>query len=314
MNRTVLLAVVAFAIAMLLVNGYTSMRRSEITREFGELVEVVIAKENIPEYGLIRQEQLATATINKKFVQPQTIKVEGEANLSSVASEIIGKSSYVPIYKGEQITLTKLINQEGKPVLDKQLEKEHRAVTIQISPHTGVGRLVRPGNRVDILIAAKYERDQKPYIEVKTVFQNVLVLATGKAVVNGVPTRVNRAVLSSLEAEFESQRRKDLYQTNLDPSTTARPDDNYNTLTVQLPMADSEKLVLLQNGFGDQSLYFTLRNTADEGVLPLQTTLLDQVLGPEESLLKRSKYRAPDIKPADPKFYDSIGGTLQPKY
>jgi len=271
-------------------------------------VEVIVAKENIPEYGLIRKEQLGTAMIYKKFRQPQTI-LAGD----KLAEEIIGKSAYVNIYAGEQITLTKLIHQDSKPFLDKQLEKDTRAVTIQISPHTGVGRLIRPGNRVDILISAQYKRDDKPYVEVKTVFQNVLVLATGKAIVNGVPSRVSRAVLSSLETEFESQRRKDLYQTSLDPSTTARPDDNYNTVTVQLPTADAEKLILIQDGFGDQFIYLTLRNSADEATGPLSTTLLDQVLGPD-SVLGRSKIKAPEYNPPEPKYYDNEGGTLIPKY
>ena len=312
MNRTILLAIVGFAIAMVLVSGYTNMRQSEITRGFGELVEVVVAKENIPEYGLIRADQLTTTSINKKFVQPQTITVTAKSDLTSIISEIVGKSSYVNIYAGEQITLTKLIQQEGKPVLDKQLQKDNRAVTIQIAPHTGVGRLIRPGNRVDVLIAAKYERDQKPYIEVKTVFQNLLVLATGKAVVHSIPTRVNRAVLSSIETEFENQRRKDLYQTNLDPSTTARPDDNYSTITVQLPIGDAEKLILLQNEFGDQALYLTLRNTADETVTKLPTTLLDQVIG-QDSALGRSKIKPPEFTPAEPKYYDYKGGTPIPQ-
>ncbi|MFM8268780.1 MAG: Flp pilus assembly protein CpaB [Pseudomonadota bacterium] len=311
MNRTILLAVLALGIAIALVAGYTSMRQSEITRGFGETVEVVVAKENIPEYGLIRPEQLTTISINKKFAQPQTIP-------PAQISEVIGRSSYVNIYAGEQVTLTKLIQQEGKPVLDKQLEKEHRAVTIQISPHTGVGRLIRPGNRVDILIAAKYEKDQpggagpRGYVEVKTVFENVLVLATGKAVVHSVPTRVNRAVLSSLEAEFEAQRRKDLYQTGLDSSTTSRPDDNYNTITVQLPLAEAEKLILIQNGFGDQALYLTLRNSGDEASVPLQTTLLEQVIG-KDSALGDSKIRLPALPKYEPRFYDYRGGQAIPQ-
>jgi len=311
MNRTILLAVLALAIAITLVVGYTSMRQSEITRGFGEVVEVVVAKENIPEYGLIRADQLTTEKINKKFVQPQTIP-------PGSISEVIGRSSYVNIYPGEQVTLTKLIQQEGKPVLDKQLEKENRAVTIQIAPHTGVGKLIRPGNRVDIMVAAKYEKEQpggagpRGYVEVKTVFQNVLVLATGKAVVHSVPTRVNRAVLSSLEAEFESQRRKDLYQTGVDPSTTARPDDNYNTITVQLPLAEAEKLILIQNGFGDQALYLTLRNSAEETIVPLQTTLLEQVIG-KESALGDSKVKLPALPKYEPRFYDYRGGQPYPQ-
>jgi pilus assembly protein CpaB len=315
MNRSMILSVVSFGVALALVAGYTNMRQTEVTKDFGEKVTVVVAKESIPEYGLIRKEQLGTAVIYKKFVQPQTMKVDSDSDedLAKAASQLIGKSAYVNIYAGEQITLTKLVHQDGKPVLDRQLEKNSRAVTIQIAPHTGVGRLIRPGNRVDILVPARFELNNEAQIEVKTVFQNVLVVATGKAIVNGVPTRVNRAVLSSLESEFESQRRKDLYQTNLDPSTTARPDDNYNTVTVQLPTSEAEKLILLQHEIGDQQLYLTLRNTADESVAKLQTTLLDQVLGPD-SAFGRSKIKPVELPPAEPKFYDSEGGKLKPVY
>lgn len=313
MNKTVILAIIAFGIAMVLVSAYSSVRQSELTRDFGEVIEIVVAAKTIPEYGLIRREHLTTALVNKKFVQPQTIQVQSGDELSQLASEVIGKSSYVNIYQGEQITLTKLIAQEGKPVLDKQLEKQNRAITITISPHTGVGRLIRPGNKVDILIAAQYKKESKPTVEVKTVFQNVLVLATGKAVVNSVPTRVSRAVLGSLEAEFEAQRRKDLYQTTLDPATTSRPDDNYNTITVQLPLTDAEKLLFLQSSFGDQALYFTLRNNGDDATVPLQTTLLDQVIG-QDSALGRSKIKAPEFKAPEPKYFDNEGGVLKPRY
>jgi len=312
MNRTILLAIVAFIIALFLVSGFTSQRQKELTRNFGEQVNVLVATQNIPEYGLIRKDQLGTATIYKKFVQPQTIVVENPSALDSVAEEVIGKSSYVNIYAGEQITLTKLIHQDGKPFLDKQLEKDNRAVTLAISPHTGVGRLIRPGNRVDILISAKYERESKQQVEVKTVFQNIMVLATGKAIVNGVPTRVNRAVLNSLETEFENQRRKDLYQTSVDPSLNSRPDDNYSTITVQLSLADAEKMILLQNNFGDQALYLTLRNNSDESILPLQTTLLDQVLGPD-SAYGNSKIKAPPLPPPPPpRFMDYKQGEPSP--
>lgn len=314
-RKPIVISAVCLMIALGLISAFTSVRLSELTRDFGEPLEVVVAAQDIPEYGLIRPEMLKTVRIYKKFVQPQTIVVDGEnsESLESAVQQIAGKSAFVPIYANEQVTLTKLVHQDGKPVLDRQLEKNNRAVTIQIAPHTGVGKLIRPGNRVDILAAIKYEQGGKFQVEVKTVFQNVLVLATGKSIVNSVPSRINRAVLSSLEGEFETQRRKDLYTTQIDPSTTSRPDDNYTNITVQLPPADAEKLLVLQHEIGDPSLYFTLRNSADTNVAALLTTLLDNVLGPN-SAYGRSKVRPPDIKPAAPKFYDSRGGQLVPVY
>ncbi|NBX93019.1 MAG: Flp pilus assembly protein CpaB [Proteobacteria bacterium] len=314
-SRPIILSAVSFAVALLLVSAYTNMRESEVTKTFGEKVVVVVAKESIPEYGLIRLSQLGTSSVYKKFVQPQTILVdsEDESALAKATESIVGKSAYMNIYAGEQVTLTKLVHQDGKPLLDRQIEKNSRAITFEISPHTGVGRLIRPGNRVDILAPAQFKVGDETQIEIKTVFQNVLVVATGKAILNGVPTRVNRAVLSSLEMEFEAQRRKDLYQTSPDPSTTSRPDDNYNTVTVQLSAIDAEKMILLQSEIGDRKLYLTLRNNADQGVAKLDTTILDQILGPE-SELGRSKVKPVELPPVEPRFYDNKGGTLTPVY
>src|SRR4051812_42096447 len=138
-KRAVIISLICFGISMLLIAMYVHVKRREMTMEFGEEVPVVVAIKPIPEYGLIRPGMVGVKTVFKNFRQPQTVEDP---------DEVIGKATFVNIYNGEQITMTKLVNQDGKPVLDRQVEKRMRAVTIQISPHTGVGRLVRAGNRV----------------------------------------------------------------------------------------------------------------------------------------------------------------------
>lgn len=303
-RRPIIIAIICFLISLLLIWGYTTIKRQEMTAEFGEEVDIVVAAEHIPEYGIIRREMLKTTKVFKKFQQPQTV---------SDPEEIVGKASYVPLYRDEQVTLTKLVHSDGKPVLDRQVEKKMRAITMQIAPHTGVGRLIRPGNRVDILAAVSYEQGASLQFEVKTVFQNVLVLATGKNLQNAIPTRINRNVLNVLETQFEEQKRKDLYNTSVDPSSTSRPDDNYSTLTLQLTPEDAEKLLFLQHTIGDSRLYFTLRNSADTTLAKIDTTILDQVLGPDSDY-GRSKIKPAPIQPTKPKFYDSKGGVPVPIY
>lgn len=314
-KQAVLIAAVCAGISMLLVSFYSTKKRQEMTAEFGEEVLVVSAKKYIHEYEIIRRDHLEVTSVFTKFQQPQTVKAvkDDETAKEEAINQILGKASFVPVYKGEQITLTKLIHQDGRPVLDRQVEKKMRAVSVQISPQTGVGKLIRPGNRVDILATVQYTRNDELQYEVKTVFQRVLVLATGKTVQNSVPTRVDRDILTALEGKFEGQKRKDLFTTTVDASATSRLDDNYTSITLQLNPEDAEKLIFLQSTIGDSRLNFTLRNNADVEVARLDTTILDNVLGPD-SIYGRGKIRLDPPPPSKPKYFDVMGSQAKPVY
>lgn len=303
-RKAIIISLICFFVSLLLIAGYVQVRRGELTAEFGEEVEVVVAAENIPEFGYIRPSMLKTITVFKNFKQPQTV---------SDPKDVAGKSAYVPIYANEQVTLTKLVSQDGKPVLDRQIEKKFRAVTLTVSPQTGVGKLIRPGNRVDVLASVSYETpDGNLQFEIKTVVQNVMVLATGKNIQNAVPTRVKREVLSFLEEQFESSRRRDFANASMDGVATGRPDDAYSNITLQLSTEDAEKVVFIANRFGDNRIFFALRNSSDEGQEKIDTTLLDDVLGPDSDYGMSKRKPPPPAPPKGPRFYDSRGGTPVP--
>lgn len=315
-KKAILISTLFLGISIFLIKAYVDQKRTELTRDFGQEIGVVVAKESIPEYGIIRPDMLEIAPIFKKFVQAQTVTVPLGDTVAAQQkiNEVAGKAAYVPIYSGEQVTLTKLVHQDGKPVLDKQVEKKMRGVTVAVSPANGVGRFIRPGNRIDVLATVRYETSGGEQFEVKTVVQNVLVLATGKNLQNSIPTKVNREVLSALEAKFEEQKRKDLYTTNVD-SGTSRPDDNYSHMTLQLTPEDADKLLFLQHTIGDAKLYYTLRNGADTSIASLETSILDQILGPD-SELGRSKIKIPPTPtaPLKPRYMDMEGETLVPRF
>ena len=316
-KRAFLLSSIFLGISIALIMGYTDTLRNQLTKDFGAEIGVVVAKESISEYTIIRSDMLEVVPVFKNFVQTQTSTVAiGDAVAEKKAiNEIAGKATYVPIYAGEQITFTKLVNQDGKPVLDRQVEKQMRAVTVSVNAASGVGRLIRPGNRVDVLFAVHYEKNGAEQYEVKTVFQNILVLATGKNMQNSIPTKVTRDVLSAIEAKFEEQKRKDLYTSNVDTGAS-RPDDNYSNMTLHLSPEQSEQLILLQNAkdIGEVKIFYTLRNTVDDKVVAnLETTILDQVLGPD-SEVGRSKIKYPTSPPLQPRYFDQMGEKKVPIY
>jgi pilus assembly protein CpaB len=244
-----------------------------------------------------------TTRVFKNFQQPQSVDLE---------DEVVGKAAYVPFYKGEQITLTKLVTQDGKPFLDKQVSTAMRAVTIAVSPFTGVGRLIRPGNRVDVLATPNYDFNGSLIYEVKTMFRNILVLATGKNLQNEVPARANRALLGALEGVFERDNRKDFHGTT-ENLATHRPDDSYNHVTLQFTPEDAEKILYLTQTFGDRALYLTLRSPADNSSDFVPSTILDDVLGPDSDY-GRSKKKPLPIIPTKPRFIDLKGGDPEEVY
>ncbi len=296
-SRAIIVSLICFLVSVLLIAGYLRERRAQLTRDFGVEVDVVTAAKYIPEYAIIKPDMLAIKKVFKKFVQPQSV---------NVTDEVVGKAAYVSFYQGEQITLSKLVTADGKPLLDRQVAKAMRAVTISISPFTGVGKLIRPGNRIDILTAPNYDQNGSLIYEIKTLIQNVLVLATGKHLQNEVPTRIDKDVLDYLESDFEKQKRKDYLGTTENLSTT-RPTDNYSHITLQLMPEDAEKILYLTQTFGDRAIYLTLRNSTENNIDPVATTILDDVLGPDSDY-GRSKKKTPSVAPMRPRFIDLKGG------
>lgn len=304
-KRAIIIAVVCLLVALVLIQGYVKVRRDELTREFGEEVTVVVATKPIGEYELIRSDAVETRRVFKAFQQPQTV---------DSVDAVVGKSAFINIYPGEQIVLTKVIDQEGKPVLERQIEKTMRAVTLNIAPHTGVSRLVRPGNRVDVMIIPNYDMDGTMIFEVKTLLQNVLVLATGKNIQSAVPTRINREILEYLEGELEKRKRRDVGSLGMEGLPSARPTDDYSTVTVMVSPDDAEKLHFVETVFGSNRMYLTLRNSADLATERLETTLLDEVLGPDSDYGSTKRKPPPAPPPAPPRLEDVQGGQAVPVY
>ncbi|MBI1859298.1 MAG: Flp pilus assembly protein CpaB [Deltaproteobacteria bacterium] len=299
--RPIIISLICFLVSVLLIAGYLRERRAQLTKDFGVEVTVVVANTYIPEYGIIKPDMLTTTKVFKKFVQPQSV---------NDIEEVLGKAAYVPFYRGEQITLTKLVTAEGKPLLDRQVAKAMRAITISISPFTGVGKLIRPGNRVDVIAAPNYDQGGQLIYEIKTALQNVLVLATGKHLQNEVPTRVDKEVLDMIEADFEKNKRKD-YLGGTQHLPTNRPDDNYSNITLQVTPEDAERLLYLTQTFGDRAIYLTLRNSTEPQMDAVPTTILDDVLG-TDSDYGRSKKKPLPFVPAKPRFMDLKGGEEEP--
>jgi pilus assembly protein CpaB len=106
---------------------------------------------------------------------------------------VVGKTVRYPVAKGEQLTVTRLVEPQKSQTISFVIPKGLRAITIPVST---IGLLIAPGDFVDILISvdsATVLAGNRPGVTanqnaIGTIVQNVQVLSVGLNFVNeGVP-------------------------------------------------------------------------------------------------------------------------------
>jgi pilus assembly protein CpaB len=135
-----------------------------------------------------------------------------------------------------------------------------RALSIPIDDMRGVSRLLRPGDRIDLIAAIDYGKGADQKKEVRTVLQDAPVLATGLNVANKIPVR------------FEKDSNGAISRINLSGNT------NFNNITIEVKPEEAQQIIyILATSPG--SLFVTLRHPNDRYVNPTRTTQVEDVLG-----------------------------------
>ena len=133
-----------------------------------------------------------------------------------------------------------------------------RAVSIIVDEAQAVAKLIKPGDRVDVLAHVDYSGGRKDRMKVMTVLQDVLVLSTGLSITNSIPVtgvRTDRAIRKM----------------NLNVYT------NYRTVTLEVDPFDAQKLIFLISSLGKP--FLSLRNNNDKQKKRIKSTELFDLLG-----------------------------------
>jgi pilus assembly protein CpaB len=195
-------------------------------------VPILIAIRYIPPGSTIQPDWVERKDVPEAFVSPSAL-----ADLRSLE----GLVSLAPISSGEQI----LGNKFGKPGenLSWALDPGFRAFTLAVDETSGVGGLLSPGDRVDLL----YKGSAGGKEATTFLYQNLRVLAVG--------TRT------------------------MAPDASGGP-SGYNHVTLSLTPAQAEELFFLE---GRSVLRLVLRGRGDEGKLALpaadESTLYRKIRG-----------------------------------
>jgi pilus assembly protein CpaB len=178
--------------AVILLQRYLREQRRQVAAEREKLlgqykllspIDVVVARQEIPEDTMIIGDYLDTRSIPQQFVQPYaTVRV----------MDALGLYTKVPIAKGEQVLTNKLRRTSERPIgdtLSAVTPEGKRAVTIGIDALSGVGGFVRPSDMVDVLWTFQVPQPGTNERDLVTVplFQNVQVLGVGSQMVGTVP-------------------------------------------------------------------------------------------------------------------------------
>jgi pilus assembly protein CpaB len=244
------------ALAVAMIWSYISSRETELQSDYGNQTPVVVAKEDIKELEIIDDRKVQLVNIPSKFQMPgHFTRVE----------DLYNTIAAVPIKKGEQITVPRVTYPGAQSGLSRQISIGKRALSIQVTEGQAVSRLLKPGDRVDVLALIDYASGKKDKIKVKTALQDVLVLSTGLYVTNSVP-------VVNIKSDNDQRQMK------LNSYT------NYNTVTLELSPFEVQKMVFLISA--GNGIYLSLRNNDDKTIERINATRLYDVLGEDAAEAK----------------------------
>lgn len=270
-TRTLWISVAAALVAVMLFYSYTQEKKAEYDKKYGAFRSVVVAAEDITEMETIIESKVEMSERPKDFIEPDALE---QVDLA------VGQVAAAPIKKGEQILQTKLLTPGPYTGISMQVSPQKRAVTIPIDEMRGVAKLIRPGDRIDLVAALDFGSGPNKTKEVKTIMQDVIVLATGVRVVNNIPRL--------FEADSSG---KNVTRVNLTGDTS------FNNITVEATPQEAQDLIFIL-ATAPGSLFATLRNPNDRIMGRMPASTIDSVLGRVNLNMLKQQIVTPAPQPA----------------
>lgn len=280
-NKALTLSVVMAIIAVFFVQSYVTSIEDEAKKKFGTEVNVVVAKKDIKEMSTIDETMLEFRVFPKRFLEPASISFEEteeeksdsdkkEKHQTRTLKGLVGNVAIVPLKKGEQLTYNKLTDPSVRTGLSPQIAPGKRAVSIGVTEISSVSKLVKPGDRVDLIavVDAGGGKDNKV---AKTVLQDIVILSIGRYVTNNV-ARV-------LEGDVYGGK---------DKVRSLAEDFSFSSITVEVDPVQAQTLALILNS-GDSGITLSLRNNDDTDRTNLPGVVMGDILGADAARVKPKK-------------------------
>jgi pilus assembly protein CpaB len=269
-NKALTLSLVMAVIAVFFVQSYVTSIEDEAKKKFGTEVLVLKAKTDIKENDTINETMIEFALIPKRFLEPDAVapdsKQENEKT-KEFKQAFVGTVALVPVKKGEQITYNKITSPGARTGLATQIAPGRRAIAVNVNEISGVSKLLKPGDRVDLIAVIDMGGGKDNKIA-KTILQDVVVLSVGRRVANNV-ARV-------IEADAFGGK---------DKIRSLAEDTTFTSVTLEVEPQQAQTMALITSG-GDNQLMLSLRNNDDTERAQLNATAVMDVLGPDAARVR----------------------------
>lgn len=156
--------------------GYRYLMDLKANYSPNNLVQVVVATENIKKDSLISRSQVKLAAVPSPYVN---------AIAPHKLEAVVGKTAIADISPGEQVLISRLVSSTDKNQrLSYAVPPQKRAVSIAIDDISGVAGYIKAGDRVDIVATIDVPLDEQGNGNARTfsilTLQNIEVLAVGE--------------------------------------------------------------------------------------------------------------------------------------
>ena len=178
-NKSVLLlilgAIISGLTAVYLTHSYINNQINNVENKYinnHATIKVVVASNPIKRGDVLTYENLSLRDMPLRYIHDSAIR-------SDQADNIIGKRTMHELNKGETL-LSSFISQPNSDGFADLIKVGERAITFPVDMASSMSGLLRPGNRIDLMLTVRAEKQlTRPLLE------NVTVLATGDSVDNG---------------------------------------------------------------------------------------------------------------------------------
>jgi len=183
---------------------------------------------------------------------------------------VVGEAARYPIAAGEQVTRARVgANAEGDG-LAFVVPAGMRAIAVSVDEITGVGGLILPGDRADVIAVISDQAGADNPDRVVTVLQDVEVLAVAQSAQEPVPAADEEAAAQA-ETDGASTTSGQLPE-------DAEPQPSARTVTLALTPEQVQLLALVQE---EGSIYLSLRRFGDKAQPQLPVIDLSAIFGPQ---------------------------------
>ena len=173
---TLILAAMTTVLIYVFIKSQTKIEESNVEKK-----SIYVAANEIPAKHKMTEIDVVKKEIESEYINPSAI-VDLE--------QIVGKRTKEAILKGEQILNERLVEDE-ELTLSYEIEKNKRAVSINIDEQKGVAFQIKKGDYIDVIATfKKTETDNADKVEdiekdtiskSKTILQKVKVLMVGRS-------------------------------------------------------------------------------------------------------------------------------------